>query len=1224
MQITAKRVNQKFGKLSALSILVFIFLSLTVLGQKNDVNYRVINIGNLANLKNLTEYTAALKQFTQQQNVPTLLLINGDITHPNNSPYLGKDSLPLFEFFSQLSDLPNISTIVIPGDSDWDNSGKYGLDKVKNLEELVEYDGFKRVKWIADKGCPGPEVVELDSNLLLMVINTQWWNHPYKKPEVVQTKCDINTEKDFIIEIENTLAEAENKNLIIAGHFPLVEQGNLPLSSHLKPFPIYGSFKTYYHQNIGGKKDIINERFNPIREKILKRMSLQRGIVYFSGHEYNTQVIKEHDNYFINNGVTDKKKKGRTNRFAAYSTTLPSISEVVYFTDGSIINNNYTYKNTVFELHKTLMLFKSLLDNSAENETVPSNFSNKDCLKDVSATVFPESLETMKTNAGNYEASKFRKLIIGKHYRTSWNAFIDVPVLNMDTTKGGLTAYDIGGGHQTTSVKMYGNDGYAYTFRSVNKDATRYLSVELQNSLVARQLQDNISMQHPYASIVVGKLLDYTSILHAKPELYLLSENPKLGIFNKYNGMLGTLEDHQKNPKKVKHSFANADFLLQSYELNQKLYDKPNHTVDANEYLKARVFDILVGDHGKHQDNWKWAGFKTDTGVYYLPVPRDRDLVFKLWDGIIPWLLDRKWGVEAGENFGYKINDVKSLMFIATAQDRFLTNQMTRKDWTTASHYIQQQLTDTIIEASTKVLPSEIYELSGKTIADKLKTRKKDLDSYAEKYYRLLAKQVDVIGTNEKDFFEVTRNENGTVDVAIYSEINTEIETQPHYHRKFIPTETKEIRIYGLGSKDVFTIKGNSKKSIPIIVVGGNGEDAIIDSSAVKTFGKQTKIYEKSIHKNSFLGTESKKINSWNDDLYDFQPNRFKYNRYMPLFSMGYSADNGFGIGGGVIFTNRENYKNTDYTTKHKLNLSVSTEQNNIFEYNSRFRHVLHKWDLSVGGLLAKHNNITNFYGIGNNTINNDSVSSEEFYKTTFDTYSANIGLIREFRKKSHFFINVEGQHNSVIIKENTILSPTSEQNFSTADNNIIVSSFGLDLDFRDRSNLPEKGIRLVMKYQNGQVSSNNSSYNIATGFLEHYLSVRLPSPITLATKVGGSVSEGDIPFYNRIYLGSNNNLRGYRKNRFTGKHSIFMNNEVRLQLVNFTTTFLPMKMGIKAFFDTGRIIDDSNVNNQWHTSYGAGIYWGFLDEQFTLNISLAHSVEENNFLLFSLGKSFN
>ena len=74
-------------------------------------------------------------------------------------------------------------------------------------------------------------------------------------------------------------------------------------------------------------------------------------------------------------------------------------------------------------------------------------------------------------------------------------------------------------------------------------------------------------------------------------------------------------------------------------------------------------------------------------------------------------------------NFDYKINDVKSLMWVARHPDRFLTNEMDRQDWLVASEYIKNQITDSVINSSTLELPDKIDSLSGKIIKAKLKSR---------------------------------------------------------------------------------------------------------------------------------------------------------------------------------------------------------------------------------------------------------------------------------------------------------------------------------------------------------------------------------------------------------------------------------------------------------------------------------------------------------------------
>ena len=66
------------------------------------------------------------------------------------------------------------------------------------------------------------------------------------------------------------------------------------------------------------------------------------------------------------------------------------------------------------------------------------------------------------------------------------------------------------------------------------------------------------------------------------------------------------------------------------------------------------------------------------------------------------------------------------------------------------------------------------------------------------------------------------------------------------------------------------------------------------------------------------------------------------------------------------------------------------------------------------------------------------------------------------------------------------------------------------------------------------------------------------------------------------------------------------------------------MKFGVKGFYDSGRVFSGIDTSHKWHNGYGGGIYWVFLNENYTFNASIAHSEEESNLFLFSIGKSFN
>jgi hypothetical protein len=49
----------------------------------------------------------------------------------------------------------------------------------------------------------------------------------------------------------------------------------------------------------------------------------------------------------------------------------------------------------------------------------------------------------------------------------------------------------------------------------------------------------------------------------------------------------------------------------------------------------------------------------------------------------------------------------------------------------------------------------------------------------------------------------------------------------------FDPSETEEIRLYVLGGDDKVVVSGESGSSIPVRVIGGTGDDELVDQSRV-------------------------------------------------------------------------------------------------------------------------------------------------------------------------------------------------------------------------------------------------------------------------------------------------------------------------------------------------------------------------------------------------------
>jgi hypothetical protein len=234
-----------------------------------------------------------------------------------------------------------------------------------------------------------------------------------------------------------------------------------------------------------------------------------------------------------------------------------------------------------------------------------------------------------------YQAGWFHSLILGAHWRDLWADTIEVPVLDCTHFAGGLVATKRGGGLQTSSLRFKGANGKEYKFRSLDKDPSKALPPDLQESIAADVLQDQISSSNPFAAMVAAPLLNATGVMNAEPALVILPDDPALGEFrSQFAGMLGTIEENPIGDREGEIGFDGAEKVISTYDLFRKLEDNPEHRVDARAYLTARLMDIFLGDWDRHRDQWRWAGYQNEAGWTWKPIPRDRDQAFSRLDGI--------------------------------------------------------------------------------------------------------------------------------------------------------------------------------------------------------------------------------------------------------------------------------------------------------------------------------------------------------------------------------------------------------------------------------------------------------------------------------------------------------------------------------------------------------------------------------------------------------------
>ncbi len=983
-----------------LVVLNFI-LSIHSLSSQTDIHeeyidHQVFLLGNLSDNLSGIDISHALSEDLPTDHTFTLI-INGDLISKNLDQELQFDLIT--KVVRKIASFPNGFMVIIPGDADWDYGRETGFSSVVNLEKrvkkFVKDQNIKNIKWVLKKGCPGPNDISLSQHLKIITLNTQWWNHREDKPTPTTGECEFAETSHIKEEIEDLLEKNKNKNVLILGHHPIISLGNygghFSFGNELSPFPLIGSFINAFHAHVGSNMDISNARLRIYSSMIQEILVSHQNLVYASSHEKNQQIIKLRDNYLINSGALFSSSHASKDRNALLSSEELGIIRINYSANGEVSSTFLEFDPEANKLSESYhhLLFGSTCSDAQTPPGTVRNFAFSPCENPTlsnSSALAPISKTVRTVASDDYTKGGFHKFFFGTRYRKDWAQEIEVPVLSL-AEHNTLTPLKKGGGRQTTSLKLISEKGDVYAFRSVNKDPSKALAYDVRNTLVGSIFKDQTSAQQPYGSLIIAPLLEPLNILHASPILYLMPDSDALGKYRStFGGMLGTLEEHPGKPNNQGELFGGADKIVKSNDLFSKLYSNNNHQVDADEFIRARLFDILVGDWSKHEDNWKWAAYKQEGITNYRPIPRDRDMVLSKWNGVLPFLADLPFGITNIEEFDHKIRGFRSQVFQARFLDRFITAELNKEDFTAQAKIIQNELSDEVILASVQKLPKEIYDLSGDEIVSHLKQRRDDLGKYAETYFDWLNSDVEIVGSNEKDHFTVEILGKEQLRVKIYNSKEDKALNKPFFSRTFNSSETKQIRVYGLNKSDSYEIIGLENCKINIILIGGHGHDSYSFSPTIKHLS----IYDlDQLQNTSKLSKHYKR--DWNHSNYIYERGSLKFDTWIPSFSLGYSSFQGVSIGIGNSWTNHR-WNKRNFSSKHSLS-GIYTSLNSIgFSYKGEWNEVFKKWSIKANSVIGNPRLTNSFYGLGNESEFNKSLDTNNFFLTNFWEYSGTIG----------------------------------------------------------------------------------------------------------------------------------------------------------------------------------------------------------------------------------------
>ncbi|MEO6611519.1 MAG: hypothetical protein ABIT05_01795 [Chitinophagaceae bacterium] len=818
--------------------------------------------------------------------------------------------------------------------------------------------------------------------------------------------------------------------------------------------------------------------------------------------------------------------------------------------------------------------------------------------------------DSTSSPGGHFSTSGGRYFWMGRNYRQEWNTPVNAPIINLATEHGGLTPVKRGGGKQTKSLRLEDPQGKQYTLRSIAKFITsKTLPGDLQSDAAADLVSDGVSASYPYAALSIPVLNKAAGIPHGPVKLVYIGDDPKLGEYRKdFGNMLALYE--QRLPDSVSKGY-------DTDEVADKLEKDNDNDVDQAALLRIRILDMFVMDLDRHEDQWIWGAYDYGKGKMFYPIAKDRDQAFYINQGLLPGLIKGRSLVPQLEGFKPKAKSIERFNFAARNLDRFFLNELTEEDWRREVESFVSKMTDAVIESSLSQQPNEIENISAAKIIQTLKDRRNYLVAEVMEYYAFLSEIVSVTSSDKKELFNITRNDDGSLLVQVYKTDKDGSQSVKMYERKFFPLVTKEVRLYGFDGDDRFLINGTNDK-IKLRMIGGGGQD--VYENTTKSPGGL--VYDKKDGNNTLTGPFRNKM-SHDTAINSFQRIYYKYPFQSIFITGGYNPDDGISLGPTFKFI-RHGFRKTPYKSLHQFRIAYafSTKAVNM-RYNNEFIGVFGgKTDILTDISYKGPNNTSNFFGYGMNSIYDKTKPKKfKYYRIRYDLGDISLLLRRRLSEKIMISLGPTFQFYSLDStddlnkKRNVVLNTLSGLNYPNVfkKQSYFGVLFNFIVDTRNHRAMPDKGVNWVTTIRS-MTGITKYSYEGVTQLntdLSFYVNL-IHDRLVFADRIGaGTTTSKKFEFYQAQYLGSDENLRGYRKERFAGKSKFYNQAELRLRLANFHTYLFPASFGIFGFVDFGRVWVENDTDKKMATGYGGGLWFSPL-RRFVISVSYAVSKEDN------------